>query len=358
MTIMDPFFKRLGWNAFFGEHFKKYAGECEPGRVTTAYKSGYKVFLRGGEVRARVSGSLRKSGDLPAVGDWVAISRDDAGSFTIRAIMPRKSKFSRKDAGRATGEQVIVTNIDTVFIMTSLNRDFNLRRLERYLAIANDSGAEPVVVLSKADACEDKDGRIGEVREIAPGVKVFAISALENEGLEQLSPYLREGMTVALIGSSGVGKSTLINVLEGRERQKVGAIREDDGRGRHTTTERELILLESGGVIVDNPGMRELQLWDAGEGLRDLFRDIEELAGRCKFSDCMHDTEPGCAVKAAIDSGTLSLKRLESYRKLQREMLAVERKKDPELMIADKMKWKKIAKLSREISRSREKGFD
>ncbi len=354
---MDPFFKRLGWNAFFGEHFKKFAETCEPGRVTTVHKSGYKVYLREGEVRARASGNLRRSGGRPAVGDWVAVSRDDAGSFTIQAIMPRRSKISRKEAGRATGEQIIVANVDTIFIVTSLNRDFNLRRLERYLAIVKDSGAEPVVILSKSDVCEDKDQKVGEVREIAPDVKVYAISALENDGLEQLSPYLREGMTVALIGSSGVGKSTLINVLEGRERQKVGEIREDDSRGRHVTTERELIPLESGGIIIDNPGMRELQLWDAGDGLRDLFQDIDELARQCKFSDCRHETEPGCAVKAAINSGALPIKRLESYRKLQKELIAVERKKDPELMIADKMKWKKIAKLSREISRSREKGI-
>lgn len=352
---MDPFFQRLGWNDYFGEHFKKYAGECEPGRVSTVHKSGYKVYLREGVVHARASGNLRRSGDRPAVGDWVAVSRDDAGSVTIRAIMPRKSKFSRKNAGRATGEQVVVTNIDTLFIMTSLNRDFNLRRLERYLAIAKDSGAEPVVILSKSDVCEDKDRKIHEVGEIAPNVKVYAVSALENEGLEQLSPYLREGMTVALIGSSGVGKSTLINVLEGSERQKVGEIREDDSRGRHITTERELILLESGGIIIDNPGMRELQLWDAGEGLLDLFQDIEELARQCKFSDCMHETEPGCAIKAAINGGTLTIKRLESYRKLQKERIAVERKKDPELMMADKKKWKNIAKLSREIYRSRPK---
>lgn len=351
---MDPFFRKLGWNAFFGKHFQKYAGECEPGRVSTVYKNGYKVYLKEGEARARVSGNLRKSGDIPAVGDWVAVSRDNAGSFTIQAVLPRKSKFSRKDAGRVTGEQVLVTNIDTVFIMTSLNKDFNLRRLERYLVIAKDSGAEPVVILSKSDVCDDTDRKIGEVGEIAPDVKVYAISALERKGLEQIAPYLQEGRTVALIGSSGVGKSTLINILEGRERQKVGEIREDDSRGRHVTTERELILLESGGIIIDNPGMRELQLWDAGKGLQDLFRDIEELGRQCKFSDCMHETEPGCAIKAAIRDGTLSEKRLESYRKLQKEQLAMERKKNPELMIEEKKKWKKIAKSIREIYRSRE----
>ncbi|MGA9141934.1 MAG: ribosome small subunit-dependent GTPase A [Methanocella sp.] len=356
MTFVDPWFKKLGWSAFFGEHFKEFAATCKPGRVSTVYKSNYKVHLKEGEVRARVSGNIRKSGTLPAVGDWVAVSRDTAGSFTIQAVLPRKSKFSRKDTGRVTGEQVIVTNIDTVFIMTSLNKDFNLRRLERYLAIAKDSGAEPVVVLSKSDVCDDTAQKIDEVREIVPDVNAFAISAVGGKGLEQLSPYLQEGKTVALIGSSGVGKSTLINVLAGRERQKVGEIREDDSRGRHVTTERELILLENGGIIIDNPGMRELQLWDAGKGLQDLFRDIDELARRCRFSDCKHETEPGCAIKAALRDGTLSEKRLESYRKLQKELAAVERKKNPELMIEDKKKWKQIAKTAKEINRSRVQG--
>ncbi|MDI6645379.1 MAG: ribosome small subunit-dependent GTPase A [Methanobacteriaceae archaeon] len=241
--------------------------------------------------------------------------------------------------------------MDTVFIVTSLNKDFNLRRIERYIAIANESKIEPVVVLSKLDICKDVESKIRDVQEIAPNTKVVAISSIENEGIEQLSPYLKDGKTVTLLGSSGVGKSTLINILEGYERQNVGEIREKDSRGRHVTTEREIILLENGGLIIDNPGMRELQLWDAGEGLIDLFSDIVELEMQCKFSDCLHETEPGCAVKKAIRDGTLSNKRLESYRKLQREMLAVERKKNPKL--AEKKKWKDIKKLAKEIKKTR-----
>jgi ribosome biogenesis GTPase len=346
---MDPALKKLGWNAFFGEHFREYAVDHEPGRVAAVSKSGCQVHTKGGVVRARVSGRLRQDGLRPAVGDWVAISRDDSGTYTLQAIMPRKTKISRKDPGRAVGEQVIVTNIDTAFIVTSLNQDLNMRRLERYLSVARQSGAVPVVVLNKSDLCADVEAKVGEVKAIAPDVPVIAISAAEKTGLEKLSTYLQDGETVVLLGSSGVGKSTIINALEGRERQKIGEIREDDGRGRHTTTARELLILEKGGIIIDNPGMREIQLWDAGDGLDDTFQDVIELAKECKFRDCRHETEPGCAVKRAIEEGTLPEVRLESYRKLQRELLAVERKKNPKLMAEERKKMKKFSRMSKEI---------
>ena len=348
---MNNLLQKLGWNAFFGEHFREYVGLYEPARVSTVYKNGYKVYTKAEEVRAKVSGNLRQNGELPAVGDWVAISKDDIGSTVIHAILPRKNKFSRKGAGNVTEEQIIVTNIDTVFIVTSLNKDFNLRRIERYIAIANESKIEPVVVLSKLDLCKDVEQKIIDVQEIAPNTNVVAISSIENKGIDKLSPYLKDGKTVTLLGSSGVGKSTLINILEGYERQNVGEIRAKDSRGRHVTTEREMILLENGGLIIDNPGMRELQLWDAEEGLIDLFSDIVELEMQCKFSDCLHESEPGCAVKKAIKEGTLSNKRLESYRKLQREIQAVERKKNPKL--AEKKKWKDIKKMAKEIKKTR-----
>ena len=227
---MNNLLKKLGWDAFFGKHFREYVDLYEPARVSTVYKNGYKVHTKAGEVRARVSGNLRQNGELPAVGDWVAISKDDIGSAVIHVILPRKNKFSRKGAGNVTEEQIIVTNIDTVFIVTSLNKDFNLRRIERYIAIANESKIEPVVVLSKLDLCKDVDSKIRDVQEIAPNINVVAISSIENYGIDQLSPYLKEGKTVTLLGSSGVGKSTLINILEGYERQNVGEIREKDSR--------------------------------------------------------------------------------------------------------------------------------
>ncbi|MGC9515442.1 ribosome small subunit-dependent GTPase A [Methanocrinis sp.] len=348
---MDPALKKLGWNAFFGEHFREYAVDHEPGRVSSVSRSGCEVHTRKGVVRARVSGRLRQDGLRPAVGDWVAISRDDSGTRTLQAILPRRSKISRKDPGRAVGEQVMVTNIETIFIVTSFNQDLNLRRLERYLAAARQSGTESVIVLNKSDLCADVEAKVDEVKAIASDLSVIAISAAEKTGLEQLSPYLQDGETVVLLGSSGVGKSTLINALEGRGRQKIAEIREDDGRGRHTTTARELLLLEKGGIIIDTPGMREIQLWDASDGLDDAFQDVIELAAGCKFSDCRHESEPGCAVKRAIEEGKLSEVRLESYRKLQRELLALERKKNPKLMAEEKKKWKKISKMAKEIQK-------
>jgi len=354
---MDPVLKKLGWNCFLGERFREYAIDHEPGRVSRVNKSGCEVHTKEGTVRARISGRLRRDGLLPAVGDWVAISRNESNIPTIQAVLPRKSKISRKNPGRAIGEQVMVTNIETVFVVTSLNQDLNMRRLERYLSVARQSGAEPVIVLNKSDICADVESKIAEVKAIASDLPVLAVSAAEKIGLEKLSPYLKDGETVVLLGSSGVGKSTLINALEGRGRQKVAEIREDDGRGRHTTTARELLVLERGGIIIDNPGMREIQLWDAGEGLDDTFQDIIELAAGCKFSDCRHETEPGCAVKRAIEEGTLPEVRLESYRKLQRELLAMERKKNPKLMAEEQKKWKKISRMAKEIQKRKAGGI-
>lgn len=355
---MDLVLKKLGWNPFFGRPFKEYAASYEPGRISNVNKSGCKAYTKSGEIRARISGRQRQDGIYPAIGDWVALSKDSpSGIYTIHAILPRKNKISRKDAGRATGEQVIAANIDVAFIMTSLNRDLNLRRLERYLAIVKQSDVDPVIILNKSDICADPDSSIRDVKAIAPDVPVYAISATEGAGMDALSQYIQDGKSVVLLGSSGVGKSTLINALEGFERQKVSEIREDDSRGRHTTTVRELIMLDRGGIIIDNPGMRELQLWDAGTGLQSTFQDIEELAAQCKFSDCRHETEPGCMIKIAIEEGILSQVRFDSYVKLQRELLAVERKKNPELQAAERKKWRKLGHLADEIRDRKERGI-
>lgn len=265
---------------------------------------------------------------LPAVGDWVLIeARPAEGSAAIHEVLPRKTKFSRKAAGQETAEQIVAANIDTVFLVTSLNTDFNLRRIERYLTTIWDSGARPVVLLSKADFCVDVAPAGAAVEAIALGVPINALSAATGEGLDRLAEYLKPGQTVALIGMSGVGKSTLINRLLGHETQKVLEIREDDARGRHATTSRRLFILPGRGMLIDTPGMRELQLWDANGGLAQAFGDIETLAGECRFGDCRHESEPGCAVQASINAGQLRPERFESFLKLRRELAYLDRKR-------------------------------
>jgi ribosome biogenesis GTPase len=294
-----------------------------PGRVSRQSKDRYRVLTKQGEIVAEVSGKMRHEADstarFPAVGDEVLLDREDneVGNAVIHQILPRKSLFVRKAAGTSNELQVIAANIDTVFICMSLNRDFNLRRLERYLAIAWDSGATPVVVLTKSDLCEDIETRLDEVSAVAIGADVLVTNALEREGYEAIEPYLRSGETIAFIGSSGVGKSTLINRLNETDHLATGDLRNDD-RGRHTTTMRELIALPGGSFVIDTPGMRELGL-ESGD-LSRTFSDIEELAENCKFRDCSHDAEPGCAVQEAILQGRLERSRLESYNKLQKEI--------------------------------------
>ncbi len=341
--------EQYGWNETWNTHFEQYENEGYiPGRVALEHKRSYRVLTMHGELLAEVSGRMRfeagEREDFPAVGDWVAVSaRPDEGKATIHAILPRASKFSRKAAGRTTEEQIVAANVDTIFLVNALNQDFNVRRLERYLVMAWESGANPVIILSKADLCDDIAEKVREVEAVAFGVPVHVISAVEDSGMEELDSYLAAGNTVALLGSSGAGKSTLTNRLFGSEVQLVKEIREEDGRGRHTTTHRELIVLPGGGLVIDTPGMRELQLWEADESLGTSFNDIEELAGNCRFRDCSHNSEPGCAVKAAIDDGSLEEKRYESYVKLQKELAFLERKADKKAQLEEKEKWKKIA---------------
>jgi ribosome biogenesis GTPase len=271
------------------------------------------------------------------VGDWVAY----AGGL-IHGVLPRRTAFVRRAAGNETVEQVLAANIDTVFLVMAFYRDLNPRRLERYLALAWESGADPAIVLTKLDLADDADAAITEIESVALGVPVHPVSAVTGEGLDELEPYLGPGRTVVLLGSSGVGKSTLVNALLGEERQATKEIRAFDGRGRHTTTARELIGLPGGGLVLDTPGMRELQLWEAAEGLIGTFGDIDELALTCRFSDCSHESEPGCAVRDAVDAD-----RLESWRKLGRELRHLELKQDARARSEARKEWRRFTKSMR-----------
>ena len=342
----------LGWSEFFETRFQPYRADgLEAARVVLEYNHLYRVLSPHGELLADVAGRLRHEAasrsDLPAVGDWVVIEpRREEGKATIHAVLPRKSKFVRKAAGTRTEEQIVGANIDTVFLVTSLNHDFNLRRIERYLIVARESGASPVIILSKADLCEEVEERLAEIQMVAAGAPVHAISVTGQDGLDELGPYFRHGQTVALLGSSGVGKSTLINHLMGREVQKVREIREHDGRGQHTTTHRELILLPQGGLVLDTPGMRELHLWDGEESLQRAFDDIEALVRSCRFGDCRHRDEPGCAIQEALAEGTIEAARYQSYEKLQKELQHVARKQDINAQLTEKKRWKKLSRLA------------
>ena len=317
--------EQLGWNREFRLHFERLgANGLMPARVARQDRRGYLLYCLNDILTASLTGRMRRQAsgaeELPAVGDWVAVERErQSDQATIRAILPRRSCFVRQAAGAATAGQVIAANIDTVFLVSGLDGDHSPRRLERYLALAYESGANPVILLNKADICPNLGRALDEARDVALGAPVHPISATERQGVELVRQYVTAGQTAALLGSSGVGKSTLLNALLGEERQVVRAVREGDSKGRHTTTNRELFLLPDGGVIIDTPGMRELQLWSGEEALTKTFQEIDELADRCRFRDCGHESEPGCAVQAAIQRGELSQERWLGYGKLKRE---------------------------------------
>jgi ribosome biogenesis GTPase len=359
MTLDD-----LGWNDFFAAAFAPYAEQdLVPARVV-AQKGLTQVSTGEMETYADLAGKLRHelkgpggAAGYPAVGDWVALRPSTGdGRAVIHAILPRKSRFSRKSPGHRTEEQVVAANVDTIFLVSGLDGDFNPRRIERYLTAAWDSGARPVVVLNKLDRCDDPEGCLLEAQSIAMGVPVHRVSALTGENVGDLAAYLGPGQTVGLLGSSGVGKSTLTNRLLGREVQRTAEVREGDDRGRHTTTHRELFVAPTGGLLIDTPGLREIQLWEGDQGIESAFADIEELAEGCRFADCQHKGEPGCAVEAAAESGELPPERLESYRKLQRELRQIQIRHDEIARIQEKKKNKSTQRALREHYRLKPRG--
>ena len=341
----------LGWDDARAREFAAWAGQpgIEPARVAIEFNHIFRVLGEHDDLDVTTSGRLKhqvgsRSG-LPAVGDWVVVRRRPGGtSGDIVAVLPRRSWFSRKTAGEVTDEQVVAANVDVVFVVMGLDGDYNLRRLERYLLLARESGARPVVLLTKADLATSRETVLDEVVRVAPGVPVHAISPRLASQLPEVQQYLRPGLTAALLGSSGVGKSTIINKLAGDALQRTREVRASDSRGRHTTTHRELVVLPDGGLIIDTPGMWELQLWDVGEAVKETFDEIEALASECRFSDCRHRDEPRCAVKAAVEAGTIGADRLQSYHKLQEELDVLARRQDARALIDEKRRSKVMHK--------------
>lgn len=344
-----------GWDSFFEEQAVE---NFEVGRILLEHKHIYRIICNDGEYMAELSGKFRHEavtkGDYPAVGDWVYIKKiEDEKKAIIHRIFQRRSSFSRQEAGTRTEEQIIAANVDYLFLVNALNHDFNVRRMERYLLLAYESGAMPVIVLTKSSICNDIEQKIVETEAIAIGVPIFVVDSLEHTGIDSLKQFVSSGKTIALVGSSGVGKSTLLNALIGIEVAKTGDIREEDSRGRHTTTHRELFQLPSGALVIDTPGMRELQLWEGSEAIQTTFSDIEELATTCRFRDCKHENEPGCAVYSAIENGLITIDRLKSYKKLQRELAYFIRKQDAILARAERDKWKKLSKQHKKCKNQR-----
>jgi ribosome biogenesis GTPase len=344
-----PALETLGWDADWASTFEQLEDDnLIPARVAAQHRGAYVVWSADGEVRARATGRLfyehEVGGAVPAVGDWVAVG----APATITAVLSRRSAFIRKRAGLGSDEQVLAANVDLALLLAGLDDDFSLRRLERYITTAWDSGAQPVVVLTKTDLCADVFAAVLAVESVAIGVPVLPVSNVTGDGLDALDVHLQPGRTAVLLGSSGVGKSTLLNRLAGTELMRTAEIAAD-GTGRHTTTHRELVQLPSGALVIDTPGLRELQFWEGDVSA--AFEDIEAFAAECRFRDCAHAREPGCAVLAAVDDGRLELDRLRSWRKFQRELEAIAARTDRRLRIARKKRWKQIASVARQRPR-------
>jgi ribosome biogenesis GTPase len=347
------FFQQPGADTGILSSFESYAAAgCVLGRVAVAIRDEYRVYAESGEYLAEPSGALlygaMSKAELPAVGDWVALRVAGPDQGIVLAVLPRKTKFSRRAAGTREDEQVIAANVDTALIMCGLDGDFSLRRMERYLTLVQESGADPVLVLSKADLCRDLEEKLAQAQSVARGKPVIPISSMSEDGMAQLDPYLEPGKTIVLLGSSGVGKTTLLNRLLGEERLRTAPVRESDSRGRHTTTHRELMVLPRGVILIDTPGMRELQLWANRDSLDQTFDEIAEFAAGCRFRDCSHAIEDGCAVREALTAGDLDPARWESYRKLQGEIRHHEVMTDKNAALAQKQQWKVMHKAQKE----------
>lgn len=351
----------LGWDLFFAnQQTEEEVRNFIPARIAEENRGFYRLYSERDELWAELPGKVRQNSlnraGLPAVGDWVLASeRVSEHRATIQRMLNRRNKFSRKTPGTKTEEQIIAANVDTILLVSSLNREFNVRRIERYLTLVWESGARPIIVLNKADACEDIGSLRSDAESAGLSVAILVTSAVRGDGITDLKRIISAGGTTALLGSSGVGKSTLINALLGEDRQHTGEVRESDDRGRHTTTSRQLIVVPGGGVLIDTPGMRELQLWDSGAGLEHAFADVRELSTQCKFRDCRHQSEPGCAVREAAESGTLDAERLSSYHKLEREEQFLAAKQDDALR-ADRTKaLKRLMKEQKRLYRDRDR---
>lgn len=325
--------------------------EFFPARVTEVHRERYKIVTEFGENNAILKSSIFYNDEnnvYPTVGDFVVVVRNPYGDDIIYKVLDRKSKFSRMDTWNSK-EQIVATNFDYVFIITSLNHDFNIKKMERYLASAWQSGGTPIIILTKSDLCSDYSVYEAELENVAIGVPIIAVSSFTGEGLTELQNYIKPSSTIVFLGSSGVGKSSLVNAIAGEDIMKVNDVREDDSKGRHTTTHRQLIMMENGTMIIDTPGMRELGLWHVSEGLSTTFSDIEEIASKCKFRDCSHNTEPKCAVREAIENGELSHERWNNYIKLEKEARFAEKKEKVNIMLKEKSKQKNISKFQKSL---------
>ncbi|MDR7871294.1 MAG: ribosome small subunit-dependent GTPase A [Tissierellaceae bacterium] len=356
--MSNKLISEYGYTEFFNKQIADFdMGDVEliPARVIEVHREEYKIVTDYGETTARLKASLFYNDEnsiYPSIGDFVLVKRNPYGEDVIYRVLERKSKFSRMDTWNGK-EQIVATNFDYVFIISSLNQDFNINKMERYLSTSWESGGSPVIILTKADLCHDYSVYLERLESIAIGVPIIIVSAHTGIGLEEVEEYIKPSKTIVFLGSSGVGKSSLVNAIAGKEIMKVNDIRIDDDKGRHTTTHRQLIMLENGSMIIDTPGMRELGLWDVSEGINATFNEIENLASKCKFSDCKHISEPGCVVKAAIENGEISIDRWKNYSKLKKEAEFAKRKEDINIMLKEKSYKKNLSKFQKSLKQNK-----